>query len=100
MIYGDSLRNNVVAVASVEEPEVKAWAAENGKAGTSVKELCNDPALKKAVSAQLMALATSNKFSSLEKPREIHLTEEPFSVENNLLTPTFKLKRNIGKVYY
>jgi len=30
----------------------------------------------------------------------IHLVSDPFSVENNMLTPTMKLKRNIGKQVY
>ena len=41
--------------------------------------------------------ARLRKLNSLEKPREIFLTQEPFSVDNELLTPTFKLKRNVGK---
>jgi len=44
-----------------------------------------------------MQLAVGAKFTSLEKPYEICLMDEPFSIENNLITPTFKLKRNIAK---
>lgn len=28
------------------------------------------------------------------------LSETPFSADNDLLTPTFKLKRNEAKIYY
>mgnify|MGYP000510060203 CR=1 FL=1 len=44
-----------------------------------------------------MALAVSKKLSSLEKPKEFYLHAEPFSIENEILTPTFKLKRNVAK---
>ena len=40
--------------------------------------------------------AKEYKLTSLEKLRVIHLTSKPFTVENNLVTPTFKLKRNIA----
>ena len=33
----------------------------------------------------------------MEKPKEISFVLTPFSVENNILTPTFKLKRNIAR---
>ena len=38
-------------------------------------------------------LAVVNKLSGLEKIKNIYMTTEAFSVENGLLTPTFKLKR-------
>jgi long-subunit acyl-CoA synthetase (AMP-forming) len=44
-----------------------------------------------------MQLAVGAKFTSLEKPYEIYLEAEQFTVENNLITPTYKLKRNIAK---
>ena len=50
--------------------------------------------------ADLIALATKNKLSSLEKPKDIFLTTEEFSIENDLLTPTFKLKRNVAAKAY
>jgi len=34
--------------------------------------------------------------TSLEKPKDLFLHPEEFSVDNNILTPTFKLKRNIA----
>lgn len=38
--------------------------------------------------------------NSLEKPKEVYIASEAFSVENDIVTPTFKLKRNIGKKVY
>lgn len=48
----------------------------------------------------LDTLGKANKLSGLERPKEIYLTVDPFSVENNILTPTFKLKRNVGRDVY
>ena len=39
-------------------------------------------------------IAKKFKLSSLEKPKDIYLTKEPFGIENGLLTATMKLKRN------
>jgi len=44
-----------------------------------------------------MKLATANKLNSLEKPKQITLLMDPFTIESDLLTPTMKLKRNIAK---
>ena len=45
-------------------------------------------------------VAKEKKFNSLEKPREVCLVSDPFSIENDMLTPTFKLRRNIGHKKY
>ena len=61
-------------------------------------ELCqNNAELKAAIKEDWMKLAVEKKLSSLEKPKEFVLSSELFSVDNNLLTSTFKLKRNIAK---
>jgi long-subunit acyl-CoA synthetase (AMP-forming) len=38
-------------------------------------------------------LSASNGLTSFETVRAVYLESEPFSVENGLMTPTFKLKR-------
>jgi long-chain acyl-CoA synthetase len=49
---------------------------------------------------EINRLSVENKLSSLEKPKDIYISKEPFSVENNILTPTFKLKRNVARDVY
>jgi long-chain acyl-CoA synthetase len=64
------------------------------------EDLMKDEELKQIVLKDLLALAAANNFNSLEKCRAFKLTLEPFSQENDILTPTMKLKRNIAKIYY
>jgi long-chain acyl-CoA synthetase len=45
----------------------------------------------------LDAKAKESGLTSLEKIRALHLTSEAFSVDNDLMTPTFKIKRNLAK---
>ena len=55
--------------------------------------------LKNMIYADLMRLASENKLNSLEKPKNMVLLDDPFTIEN-VLTPTFKMRRNIAKVKY
>lgn len=52
--------------------------------------------LYKLVTDSLEELATSHELQAHEKPRQVKLLKDPFTTENNLLTPTMKLKRNIA----
>lgn len=45
-------------------------------------------------------LARLRKLNSLEKPKALYLAREEFTAANELLTPTFKLKRNVCKRVY
>ena len=38
--------------------------------------------------------------NGLEKPKDLFLTADAFSVENEIFTPTFKLKRNVARKIY
>jgi len=48
----------------------------------------------------ILQLCNKNKLSGLEKPKDIYLTSEAFTIENNLMTPTFKLKRNVAREHF
>ena len=98
MVYGDSLKSNVVAVVIPEETEVSKWGKEKGVG--SAADVLKDPEFKKAIQDDMLRLAKENKLSGLEKPKDIHLSSEAFTIENDQLTPTFKLKRNNAKKAY
>lgn len=53
--------------------------------------------LKKAIIAQMDQKAKEFGFTSLEKIKKIHLHPHAFTVDNDLITPTFKIKRNVAK---
>ena len=59
-----------------------------------------NPEMIDAVLKDVVRLANENKFNSLEKPKQIKLLKDPFTIESDILTPTMKLKRNIAKKMY
>jgi len=83
-----------------EEDWAKKWAQTKGVDGSDFHQLCQNADLKKEITSEMTRYATEKKLSSLEKPKQFILWHEPFSLENNLLTPTFKLKRNKAKEYF
>merc|ERR1711939_896689 len=49
--------------------------------------------VEKAVLKELDRVGKKNKFNSYEKVKAVRLFIDPFTVDNQLLTPTLKLKR-------
>lgn len=94
-VFGDSLNDYTVAFFTIEPASAKRWGTQNG--GLSVDQCLSSPAFKQAVFDDVMALAVVNKFNSLEKPKNIALILDPWTIEDGMLTPTQKLKRNIAK---
>jgi long-chain acyl-CoA synthetase len=99
-VYGDSLQSWLVAIIVPEMAEVKKWCVAQGMDASDLVPLLNGDALQKAILENLLELAKVNKFSGLEKIKKIYVTSDPFSIENNILTPTMKIKRNIAKDVY
>lgn len=48
----------------------------------------------------MLELAKVNKLSGLEKIKKVFFTADPMTIENDILTPTMKIKRNIAKVVF
>jgi long-chain acyl-CoA synthetase len=96
MVSGDK-RPHLVGLV-VPDPE---WAVEWAQAsGTpyDLKALCDLPAFKSAV---MKAVDGVNKqLSTTEKVRKIILTPDSFTTENEMLTPSLKIRRHIIRGTY
>jgi long-chain acyl-CoA synthetase len=75
------------------------WAKQNNL-GKSFQELCEDPNVKKYLLQSLIKYGKANNLKGFEIIKNVHLTYKSFSISNNLLTPTLKLKRYQAKIKF
>lgn len=109
-VYGDSFQSYLVAVVIPDEEVIRgSWAktqeednqlASGALSKSSFDQLCKNKLLKDDIMADIKKLSKSNGLHGFETVRAIHIGSEPFSVENGLLTPTFKMKRQQLKDRY
>ncbi|GJM88026.1 hypothetical protein PR202_ga04043 [Eleusine coracana subsp. coracana] len=97
-IYGDSLNSFLVAIIAVEPEVLKAWAASEGIQYEDLRQLCADLRTRAAVLADMDSIG--RKPRGVEFAKAVALVAEPFTMENGLLTPTFKVKRPQAKAYF
>ena len=88
-VYGNSLESMLVAVV-VPKPH---WL-DKFEGGA------NDPEAKKAMLEELTKTGKEAKLKGFEMVKAVHLDAEPFSVENDLMTPSMKVKRPQLSVRY
>jgi long-chain acyl-CoA synthetase len=91
MIYGEGRRHNICLVVP-NFLNLSAWVRDQGMADGSPGELIARPRVQAFIEDAIRS-RLENKFGGYEIPKKIVLIEEPFSVENGILTQTLKLKR-------
>ncbi|KAF6019133.1 ACSL5 [Bugula neritina] len=100
-VHGDSLQSALVGVVVPDPETLPAYAkSELGLSTTSMEELCKNEKVKAAVMKAMASAAKTFNLKGFEQVRDIHMVAEAFTVENNLLTPTFKLKRVESRTKY
>ena len=87
MVYGDR-RPHLVALV-VPDPEwADAWAKTNGAVADR-----QDPAFQRAVMAAVDRV--NRDLSQIERVRRIVIADGPFTVENEQMTPSLKIRRHV-----
>ena len=92
MIYGEGREYNVCLVIPDFIALVK-WAEKNSLPKDHV-ELLNREETKKFLENEILS-ALKTKYGSYEIPRKFIFIDQPFTIENGMLTQTMKLKRRV-----
>lgn len=96
MVYGDK-RPHLVGVIVPDQAWLEDWCRETGK-DPVISELRDDPSLRKQLAGVMERVNAS--LSNIEKVRKFVIAEEPFSIENEEMTPTMKVRRHKVKARY
>ncbi|WZZ74663.1 hypothetical protein YC2023_086033 [Brassica napus] len=99
-IHGDSFNSSLVAIVAVDPDVLKDWAASEDIKYENLGQLCKDPKVRKAVLAEMDIVGREAQLRGFEFAKAVTLVPEPFTLENGLLTPTFKVKRPQAKAYF
>ncbi|XP_053317916.1 long-chain-fatty-acid--CoA ligase 6 isoform X1 [Spea bombifrons] len=98
-VHGDSLQAFLVGIVVPDVEVMPGWAKKKGFEGSFI-ELCNNSDVKKAIMDDMVRLGKESGLHSFEQVKSLHIHTEMFSVQNGLLTPTFKAKRPELRDYF
>ncbi|MEQ8387383.1 MAG: long-chain fatty acid--CoA ligase [Alphaproteobacteria bacterium] len=98
MVYGDK-RPYLVGLIVPDEDFIASWLEEKGRTGEAdLAALAEDAEFRKAIGT---AIEEVNKtLSQVERVRRFMIAKEPFTIENSLMTPSMKIRRNELKRLY
>lgn len=98
-VHGDSHQSCLVGIFGVAPDIFPAFASkvlgEKIEIGDveKIKAAASNKRIEQAVLKELDRVGRKNKFNSWERVKAVRLFLDPFTVDNQLLTPTLKLKR-------
>jgi long-chain acyl-CoA synthetase len=93
-VHGDSTQAFLVSIFGIDPVAFAPFASSvlkktiNPEDTEACKAAAKDDRVRKAVLKELDKIGKKNKFNSYENVRNVHLELEPFTIENELLTPT------------
>ena len=91
MLYGFNRPHNVALIV-VAMPAVTQYAEDLGISG-STEDILNEPRIRELFKEQLKHFGKD--FKGFEHPQNFALLSEEWGIDNGLLTPTLKLKREV-----
>ena len=96
MMYGD-YKNYLVAIIVPDREFAKKWAKDNDKE-FSIKELIKDETFIKVIKQTTEKV--NKQLSVIEQIRKFLLIDKEFTIENEMMTPTLKVRRFMVKLNY
>ena len=89
MVYGD-FKNYLVAIIVPDKEQALLWAKNNNKEN-NLSALVKDEDYNKTIKEIISKV--NNNLSTIEQVRKFILIDHEFTIENDMMTPTMKVKR-------
>lgn len=106
-VHGDSFNNFLIGIAGIDPIGVKSFIQPyyNGSINSNQDLLNllkskNGVKFKKLIFDEISQNILNSDLQGYEKLHNLHFELEPLSIENDSLTPSFKLKRNSARKVY
>ncbi|KAJ8099418.1 eukaryotic long-chain fatty acid CoA synthetase (LC-FACS) [Lipomyces tetrasporus] len=105
-IHGNSLEAYLVAIGGVQPLAFAPFVSKildrhiSPSDEAALQEACEDPRVIEVVLAEFEKVAKDMNLQGYEKVRNLKLMVEPFTIENDILTPTLKLKRPVAAAFF
>ena len=99
-VYGDSTKHNVIALVVPSPNHLEELAIQNGIAGKSFEDLCENEKMEKIVLKQLEEHGKKCKLQKTELPAAIRLCKDVWTPDSGLVTAAYKLRRKVIQETY
>ncbi|CAM4845092.1 unnamed protein product, partial [Rotaria magnacalcarata] len=92
-VYGDSLESFLVAIVVLNDEYIQQWSKNQGHDYQGALSAEMETKLKQVVLDDMTREGKKRGLMSFEQVKAIEFIKDPFTIENGLLTPTFKSRR-------
>ena len=101
-VYGDTLQNYLIAFVYPSQKEIFGLIKSkyDDISDDNYKEHFDEDDIKKEVIKDIDTYGRKNDLKGFELPKKIYLCKEPFSIENQIITPTMKIRRHQAKKFF
>lgn len=95
-VHGDSYRSQLVAVVVPDATQLQSWARQH-RVKQDIGNLLSHPAAVQAVLCSMQEQGRLAHLQGFEQVAAVRLVPRPFTVDNGLVTPTSKLRRQTAR---
>lgn len=103
LVHGDSLQTFLVSIVGVEPETIKLWIKKNYRkkvnSDDEIIDFMNTPEVKVRF-LKNMNEAVGNSVQGFERVHNIRIGIEPMRIEDDVITPTMKIKRAIASKFF
>ena len=102
-VHGNSLKSYLICIAYPKKDDIINYFKnkENKEINeNNYKNYLENEDLKKEIINVMDKFGRDNNLMGFELPKKIYLVKEPFTIDNQIMTPTMKLRRHFARKYF